>query len=746
MNTKIPTLSYYNSLISFLFILFLFVTIKVNATNYYISATGDDNADGLTIATPWQSIDRLNSDFSSISAGSNIYFKRGDTFYGSIIISKSGSSGSPITLSAYGTGAKPIITGFVTIPSASWTAESGLTGVFSVTSLVTSPILSNMVCIDGKQVGMGRYPDNSFLTYEATNGTNTITDIGLGTTTNWKGAGMAIRKNDWTLDRASISNHVGDVLTFSTLGTAQSPTAGFGYFIMNDLRTLTTYGEWYHKPATKKFYMYFGTVDPSTKVVQVANVTDLIYNAGSFDYITVDSLNLRGAINNAVNLTTGCDNVIVQNCDISFCGDNGIYLGSGKERLVNNNTIKYCNSNGVCDNYGSTATITNNTISNIGVIPGQSYYINGNNGIYMPGNGGIISYNTIRRTGYNGICLKYTGTATVSYNYIDSVCLVLNDGGGIYMPNTNTSTRLIDHNIITNVIGYGGGAIRQTSLSEGIYLDESSSNVVVTNNSVANSGNTGIKLHKAHDDLITDNTTFNCGTGIGILNSSTAAINWNQTIKRNIFLAKTASQYVCNFASNVNDISLLGVADSNYYARPADDNKSFAITISGSWSTNTLASWQTITGKDAHSQKSPVKITSYDNIRFEYNPTKESKTITLDGKYITVDSKIYDGSVTLKPFTSVVIMRYIDTSIASQIADNKHIKIYPNPVSDQFTLDIEGENGIHNFEILNSIGQLVFSGKTCGKTSVNTTNFSQGIYSVKIEQGNSCEVKKFMKL
>jgi len=744
MNSIRNYLSFNNSFISFLFILFIFTSIKVNATNYYISATGDDTADGLTTATPWLSIDKLNIVFSSIPAGSNIYFNRGDTFYGSIIISKSGTSGSPITLSAYGTGEKPIITGFVTIPGTSWTAEPGLTGIYSTTSIVTTSILANMVTIDGKQVGMGRYPDKSFLTYEATNGTNTITDNQLGEITNWKGAGMAFRKNDWTLDRASISNHVGNVLTYSNLGTNQAPSAGFGYFLMNDLRTLTTYSEWYHKPATKKIYMYFGDVDPTTKVVQVANINDLITNIGSYDYITVDNLNLTGAINNAVNLTSGNDFCTVQNCYISFIGNYGIYLGSGKNRIADHNTIRDCNSHGVYDNYGSFATITNNIVTNIALIPGQSYYVNGNNGIYSPGNGCVISYNTIKRTGYNGICIKYTGAATVSYNYIDSVCLVLNDGGGIYMPGPNASTRLIDHNIITNVIGNGAGAVRQTSLSEGIYLDEGSSNVVVTNNSVANSGNTGIKLHKATNDLITDNTSFNCAVGLGILNTSGAAINWNHSIKRNIFLAKTSAQYAVNFGS-VNDISYLGVADSNYYARPADDNKTFAVTINGSWSTSTLVNWQTITGQDAHSKKSPVKITSYDDIRFEYNPSKDSKTIVLDGKYITVDSKIYDGSVTLLPFTSVILMKFIDTAIENQFSDNNLIKIYPNPIANQFTIEYNGDNDSHNFEILNSTGQLIFSEKITGKTIVESKKFIKGIYIVKISIGKSIEIRKVIK-
>ena len=59
MNTKRNFLTFNYSLISSIIILFLFTTIKVNATDYYISATGDDTADGLTTATPWLSIDKV---------------------------------------------------------------------------------------------------------------------------------------------------------------------------------------------------------------------------------------------------------------------------------------------------------------------------------------------------------------------------------------------------------------------------------------------------------------------------------------------------------------------------------------------------------------------------------------------------------------------------------------------------------------------------------------------------------------
>src|SRR6059058_2197712 len=100
---------------SLFFILILSSGIRVNATNYYFSSSQGDDSRTSTQAqnpsTPWKSIDKLNSFFSSVKSGDQILFKCGDTFFGAISTSKSGTVSAPITFSSYGTGAKPIITG-----------------------------------------------------------------------------------------------------------------------------------------------------------------------------------------------------------------------------------------------------------------------------------------------------------------------------------------------------------------------------------------------------------------------------------------------------------------------------------------------------------------------------------------------------------------------------------------------------------------------------------------------------------
>ena len=60
---------------------------------------------------------------------------------------------------------------------------------------------------------------------------------------------------------------------------------------------------------------------------------------------------------------------------------------------------------------------------------------------------------------------------------------------------------------------------------------------------------------------------------------------------------------------------------------------------------------------DAHSKKPPKTITTVNDLRFEYNPTSANKTIPLDGNYIDVKSKSYNGTITLAPYTSAVLIR-----------------------------------------------------------------------------------------
>jgi hypothetical protein len=92
-----------------LIILFLFIPLICSATKYYVKNTGSDANTGLSDVQAWQTIDKVN--ISSFSAGDTIAFKCGDTWRESLVVPSSGTAGSYIVITSYGTGAKPKIYG-----------------------------------------------------------------------------------------------------------------------------------------------------------------------------------------------------------------------------------------------------------------------------------------------------------------------------------------------------------------------------------------------------------------------------------------------------------------------------------------------------------------------------------------------------------------------------------------------------------------------------------------------------------
>src|SRR5438094_4151506 len=96
-----------------------FVLLHAQAATYYLSSvSGDDSrsaSQARNPATPWRTVNKLNAYFSNLQPGDSVLFKRGETFYGQLDIGQSGTATAPIVISAYGSGAKPILTGFTTV-------------------------------------------------------------------------------------------------------------------------------------------------------------------------------------------------------------------------------------------------------------------------------------------------------------------------------------------------------------------------------------------------------------------------------------------------------------------------------------------------------------------------------------------------------------------------------------------------------------------------------------------------------
>jgi hypothetical protein len=91
---------------------------------YYVKPTGNNALDGLTDATAWATLAKVRSSIPSMTEGAKVYLKRDCVWQNELLYANStyspGTAANPFIIGAYGTGAKPIITGSIDGVAASW--------------------------------------------------------------------------------------------------------------------------------------------------------------------------------------------------------------------------------------------------------------------------------------------------------------------------------------------------------------------------------------------------------------------------------------------------------------------------------------------------------------------------------------------------------------------------------------------------------------------------------------------------
>lgn len=639
-------------------IFFILLSLIGNATTYYFSASGKDDNNGTSLTSTWKTLAKFNSFISSAKLGDNFLFKRGETFYGSITIRKAG-----ITIGAYGTGNNPVITGFTPIYDWNPLGDNIWESRYKVPA-------TNMVVINGVNTAMGRYPNTGYLTYTSP---TTTTKTVAGLTGNWVGATAVMRLHHWITDNNLITAQNGNVITHAVTKnpTTYNGISGYGLFIQNDARTLDQLNEWYYNPTTRKLRVYS---NGSPTNIKIATRDTLVWLPKSYANVIIENIKFTGSNKNHV-VINACPNVTIQNCQFDFAGGDCIWGGqnwgspfSPNFRFVNN-TVNHTNNNDILlANEFTNALISGNTIKNTALQAGMG---RGGDGqmmaIKIQAHGAIIEKNVIDSSGYIPIYFK-GDDIQIRFNFINEFNRTKMDGGGIYTwrgsEAVNTGCR-IHHNIILNSNPSIVGTTQKNGLSHGIYMDANTEHIQIDSNTVANMGYGGLYLFSGtSNNNIFGNTFYDAKVTTFLVrnrfDNGKVPVSSN-TITNNIFFAKDATQKV-HYVSTRDDLlsytASMGNFANNYYARPIDDDKNtFFIESKGGYTHWNLSTWQSQTGKDVGSKKSPKAVSTVNDLRFEYNASAVSKTITLGGNYIDVKGTLYNGSITLAPWSSAVLIK-----------------------------------------------------------------------------------------
>jgi hypothetical protein len=191
-------------------IILLFAGTAFAADYYFSQSTGNDTTGDGSISTPWQTIAKINS--TSFSPGDNIYLKAGDTWtIGSgesgIDIDWDGTEGNVITLTSYGTGAKPII-------DASAQTGDGTRGNGATEVCIYCSYDGGYTTVDGLDL-RGALNEYAMDGYNGTNGHSIVTNCdfsGSGFSTEalirWSGDYNEITNNTFTGGSSNYNKHI----------------------------------------------------------------------------------------------------------------------------------------------------------------------------------------------------------------------------------------------------------------------------------------------------------------------------------------------------------------------------------------------------------------------------------------------------------------------------------------------------------------------------------------------------------
>src|SRR5690606_33853134 len=267
--------------------------------------------------------------------------------------------------------------------------------------------------------------------------------------------------------------------------------------------------------------------------------------------------------------------------------------------------------------------IRGNTIENSAVFPGTNQNADGTGiGIFATQDNTIIENNVVKNSGYNGV---YFGgnNSVVKNNLIDTFCINKSDGGGIYTFDISSTThyknRKITGNIILNAVGSWGGvdskSVNFKPLANGIFLDDNSSGIEITGNTVAGAANAAINMSNVSNIIIKNNTFFDGTAQLAMSNNKLGRDLRNVTVEENVLFSKYNDQKSYNIESHKNDLPSMANFDRNYFFRPFGDGHSIFSRheVSGKRieKIEDLEAWNKSFGKDKNSKSHGVELEKY---------------------------------------------------------------------------------------------------------------------------------------
>jgi hypothetical protein len=649
-------------------IAFVVISISSYSNTYHVSRNGDDLSNGLSIETPFKTIDKLNS--IQFAPGDSILFERGGVYQGSLVINSSGEPEKPLYFGAYGTGDIPVLSGSVNI--------SGFNRVEG--ALYQAKCQRNVEILFGDKgfLTIAREPNKGFYLMEG-GGRDYLVDLDLERKEmEVVGATVRMRVTPWKYEYRKVTRFKNYKMDFDSILFNKPPSyhqckKGYGYYLDGKKEFLDHDGEWYYSREEDKIFLISEKEVEQSCSLQGSYIDDGVVLKKGISNIHLESLAITGFINTGINARGGNENIRVKDCEFSYIGKLGILAEKeGNHFEIINNSFFDITGTATRLFEISNSLIENNQFRRIGLIPG--YGVDGVNGAigicienhevrHNRSNSSLSHHNVIRNnhvdsTGYMSVRMDGHNN-TCEKNVFKNGLLTLNDGGLIHVWAADTSytfQSIIRNNIFMNCIGYSEGTPSDHLITVGIYIDNRCKDMIIENNLVFNTGN-GITLNSGTFRVVArNNTCYDTRTKSFGISQDTDMGNLHHNITNNVFFNKRNMKSTFSLENHQDTYLNPGYIDSNIYISPNEKFHLRKITVDNKWKNtreHTLEGWQETTGQDKNSVLMvPEKDgKTYPVSKLFVNESDEEKTYSLDPSYVYMDiyKEQVSGEITLPP-------------------------------------------------------------------------------------------------
>ncbi len=413
--------------------------------------------------------------------------------------------------------------------------EVFLEGAYSYSSpLPEDPGLrSPELFVDGKIMLNSRYPNEGFIKIsevvsdgyrvDGIPGGNDQGDVYAGIEfksedtryLNWDKADDAIVCGFWYYDWAdqsmpikAIDKEKGTIST--TLSSRFGTNRGQKFYAYNLPEEIDVPGEYYIDRKDNVLYMYPPKDFSADSNVRLSYMKDNLITVNGANYVDIQDITFTAMRKSAVYIWSG-NNVRINDCEIEYSADYGVYIANGTNCGVINSYIHDVNGGVMLFGGNSEKLIPgNNYVENCEIERFSRLTKTYKAAIYGGGVGNRISYNEIHDAPHLGI--MFGGfDMVIDHNEIYDVVNEADDMGAIYGGQTWLGRGLkIQNNYIHDLVSESS---QSTGISA-VYLDGCQCDVTIEGNIVENVGGDAFKINGGRDNVIKNNIALNCKANV----------------------------------------------------------------------------------------------------------------------------------------------------------------------------------------------------------------------------------------